>query len=215
MAKQIKLAAHARSGAGRTAVKKIRATGSIPAVIYGATQQATNLQVNAREMGEVLAHASGEHFLVELEITDGGAVSKRLALVQEVQHHPVRSTILHVDFHAVAEDEKLHAHIPVEATGEPIGVKNFGGRLEVLLHSLEVECLPKDLPDIIRLDVSSMNIGDAVHLRDLVLPAGVSARGDGDLTVVRIAGTVSATAAGPAEGGPTQPEVIREKKAEK
>ena len=214
MAKHIKLAAHTRSGAGRTSVKKIRAAGKIPAVIYGATQPSTNIEVGAREMGEVLAHATGEHFLVELEVADGASVSKRLALVQEVQHHPVRSTILHVDFHVVADDEKLHAHIPVETSGEPVGVKNFGGRLEVLLHSVEVECLPKDLPELIRVDVSAMNVGEAVHLRDLVLPAGVSVRGDGDLTVVRIAGTVSTTAA-EVVGGPTQPEVIREKKAEK
>jgi len=211
MSKQVKLAAQARSGVGRTSVKKLRAAGQVPAVIYGSTQASTNIQVGARQMQEILNHATGEHFLVELEIADGASVSNKLALVQEVQHHPVRSTILHVDFHAVAADENLHAEIPVETTGESVGVKNFGGRLEVLLHMVEVECLPKDLPEALRVDVSALKVGDALHLRDLQLPPGVSFRGDGDLTVIRIAGSVVADAAATAEG-PTQPEVIREKK---
>ncbi len=211
MAKQMKLAAQPRSGAGRIDVKKLRAAGQIPAVMYGAKQAATNLQLGAREVVEVLKHATGEQTLVELEIHDGAAVSSRLALIQEVQHHPVRQTILHVDFHAVSADEKLHAHVTVETHGEPVGVKTYGGRLEVLLHSIEVECLPKDLPELISLDVSAMNVGQAIHLRDLHLPAGVAYRGDGDLTVLRIAGatTDDETAS---EEGPSQPEVIREKK---
>ena len=211
MSKQVKIAAQTRSGVGRTSVKKLRAAGQVPAVIYGASQPSTNIQVGAREMQEILNHATGEHFLVELEIAEGASVSNKLALVQEVQHHPVRSTILHVDFHAVVADEVLHAEIPVETTGEAVGVKNFGGRLEVLLHMVEVECLPKDLPESIRVDVSAMRVGDALHLRDLQLPQGVAFRGDGDLTVIRIAGSVVADAGATAEG-PTQPEVIGEKK---
>ena len=192
MSKQIKLSAQTRSGAGRTEVKKLRAQGKVPAVIYGSSQSALNLQLGAREVVDALKHATGEQVLVELEIHDGGSTSSKLALIQEVQHHPVRQTILHVDFHAVAADEMLHAHVTVETHGEPVGVKTYGGRLELLLHSIEVECLPKDLPEVIRLDVTAMKVGDAVHLRDLNLPAGVAFRGDGDLTVLRIAGEVVA-----------------------
>ncbi len=211
MAKQIKLAAQARSGAGRIEVKKLRAAGKIPAVIYGAKQESTNLQIGAREVVEMLKHSTGEQMLVELEIHDGGTVSHKLALVQEVQHHAVRQTILHVDFHAVSADEKLHAHVTVEIHGESVGVKTYGGRLDVLLHSVEVECLPKDLPELISIDISALNVGDAVHLRNLHLPAGVSFRGDGELTVLRIAGATTAEEATASEG-PSQPEVIREKK---
>ena len=150
---------------------------------------------------------------MELEIADGASVTHNLALIQEVQHHPVRSTILHVDFHAVSADEKLHAQVPVETTGESVGVKTFGGRLEVLLHSIEVECFPKDLPELIRIDVSALNLGDAIHLRDVHLPEGVGFRGDGELTVIRVADSNATASEAAAEGGPTQPEVIREKKA--
>lgn len=211
MAKQIKLAAHPRTGAGRSEVKKLRAAGFIPAVMYGAKQASTNLQVGAREITDVLKHATGEQMLVELEIHQGGKAASTLALIQEVQHHAVRQTILHVDFHAVSADEKIHAHVTVEVHGESVGVKNFGGRLDVLLHSVEVECLPKDLPELISIDVSPLKVGDAIHLRDLKLPAGVSFRGDGDLTVIRIAGATTAEEPASTEG-PTQPEVIREKK---
>ena len=212
MAKQIKLSAQTRTGAGRTEVKKLRAQGKVPAVIYGAKQESINLQLGAREFVDVLKHSTGEQMLVELEINENGKTSSKLALIQHVQHHAVRQTILHVDFHAVSADEQLHAHVTVETHGEPVGVKTYGGRLELLLHSIEVECLPKDLPEIITVDVSALNVGDAIHIRDLHLPKGVAFRGDGELTVLRIAGATVADETAASEG-PSQPEVIREKKA--
>jgi large subunit ribosomal protein L25 len=169
------------------------------------------LQIGAREINEVLSHATGEQMLVELEIHDGSKTTSTLALIQEVQHHPVRSIVLHVDFHAVSADEKLHAHVTVDVVGEAVGVKTYGGRLELMLHDIEVECLPKDLPEIIKLNVAHLNVGDAIHLRDVELPAGVAFRGDGDLTVLRIAASTTGTEEVAAEG-PSQPEVIREKK---
>jgi large subunit ribosomal protein L25 len=213
MAKQIKLSAQTRLGNGRNSVKKVRAQGQVPAVIYGATQPALNLQLSARELTEVLAHASGEHLLVDLQISGEGKVENRLALIQEVQHDPVRRNVLHVDFHAVNADEKIHAQVPVEAFGESIGVKTYGGLLVMLLHSVEVECLPKDLPEVIRVDISSLNVDQALHVRELPLPSGVSFRGDGDVTVLRIAAPTTGELAS-AEGAPTQPEVIKEKKPE-
>lgn len=209
MAKQLKLAAEVRTSAGRSAVKKIKQQGLVPAVIYGAKQQPENLQVKAREIQNLLSHATGEHLLVELEI----AGSNRLALIQEVQHDPIRGDVLHVDFHAVSANERIHAEVPVEPVGEAVGVKTYGGILEIALHSLEVECLPKDLPEIIRIDVSALNVNEAVHIRDLQLPAGVSVRGDQDLTVVRVAPPTVSEVEAPA-GAAATPEVIKEKKEE-
>jgi large subunit ribosomal protein L25 len=215
MAKQVKLSAQTRTSIGRGAVRKIKQQGLVPAVVYGAKQQPQHLQLASRDIKNVLAHATGEHFLVELEIADGGSSTNRLALIQEVQHHPLRGDVLHVDFHAVSADELLHASVPVETTGEANGVRNFGGLLEVPLHSLEVECLPKDLPDVIRIDVSALNVGDAIHIRDLKLPQGVKAKGDLDLTVVRVAApTVQDETLVAAAEAPAQPEVIKEKKPE-
>lgn len=211
MAKQLKLSAQTRSVVGRSAVNKIKAQGLVPATIYGGHDKPVNLSLNKREISTLLAHATSEHVLVDLEIADGASKSSRLALIQEVQHHPLRRDVLHVDFHAVRADEKLHAEIPVEPFGEAAGVKNFGGILEIALHSLEVECLPKDLPELIRIDVSNLNVGEAIHVKDIALPAGVEARADGELTVVRVAApkVEAEPAAGAAAAGP---EVIKEKK---
>ena len=210
MAKQIKLTAQARSHAGRNAVKKIKSQGLIPAVIYGGAEPPQNLQVVAREMSRVLSQSTGEHFLVELQVADGAQVSSRLALVQEVQHHPVRGDVVHVDFQAVDANKALHSEVSIETIGEPSGVKNQGGLLELSLHSIEVECLPKDLPEVIAIDVSALSVGDAIHIRDLALPAGVVARGNPDLTVVHVAAPKVESEA--AAGAPTQPEVLKEKK---
>lgn len=210
MAKQQKLAAQTRLSVGRSAVNKIKEQGLIPAVVYGGKDKPVSLSINAREISTILAHATSEHFLVDLEINDGGATTSRLALVQEVQHHPIKGDVLHVDFHAVKADEKLHAKIPVEAVGEAAGVKNFGGILEISLHEIEVECLPKDLPEVITLDVSALGVGDAIHVQDIQFSEGVSARIDGELTVVRVAAPKVEIA--PEPGAAAGPEVIKEKK---
>jgi len=127
MAKQVKLSAQTRPLSGRSAVKKLNAEGAVPAVIYGGKEKPQSLQVSRREIQALLSHAIGENILVDLEINDKGAKSSRLALIQEVQHNPLGGAVLHVDFHAVSQNELLQANIPVEALGEAVGVRSFGG----------------------------------------------------------------------------------------
>jgi len=170
MAKQVKLSARPRTETGRNSVKHLRTRGVVPAVIYGHKDKPASLEINQREIAALLAHAVGENILVELTL-DGGAT--KLSLIQEVQHHPVRGDILHVDFLEVAMDELLHTEVPIESVGEADGVKDYGGLLEPSLRSLHIECLPKDLPEIIKVDVSALGLGQSLHVRDLVLPAGV------------------------------------------
>ncbi len=211
MAKQVKLSATRRSGIGRSAVRKIKAQGAVPAVIYGGKSQPESLQVSKRDISNILSHASGENVLVELEI-EGEA--GRVALMQEVQHSPLGGDILHVDFHAISMDELIEADVPLEPTGLPEGVKTFGGLLEQNIRSLEIECLPKDLPDFISVDVSKLNIGDSIHVRDLPLPEGVTTRVQPDLTAFSVvAPTVEVEPVATAET-PTAPEVITAKKEE-
>ncbi|MFZ4386869.1 MAG: 50S ribosomal protein L25 [Chthoniobacterales bacterium] len=208
MAKQVKLSARPRADVGRNSVKHLRSRGVIPAVIYGHKDQPANLEINNREIAAILKHAIGENILIELDI-DG---TTKLSLIQEVQHHPVRGDILHVDFLEVAMDELLHTEVPVEPFGEADGVKNYGGLLEHSLRSLAIECLPKDLPEIIRVDVSTLGLNQSLHVRDLVLPSGVKATTDADLTVFIVAEpkveVEPVAGAEPSKG----PEVIKEKK---
>ncbi|MBV9008541.1 MAG: 50S ribosomal protein L25 [Verrucomicrobia bacterium] len=210
MAKQVKLAAERREATGRGAVRKLKARGIVPAVVYGGREKPQPVQLFRRDLATVLSHASGENILVELEIAGEG--STRMAMVQEVQHSPVGGEVLHVDFHAVSMDEKIEADIPIEASGTANGVKNFGGLLEQSLRELTVECLPRDLPDRISVDVSNLNIGDSIHVRDIKLPDGVSANVQGDLTVFSVlAPTVEEEPAAATEAA-AAPEVITEKK---
>ena len=212
MAKQVTLSARHRTDVGRNSVKQLRTRGSVPAVIYGHKDQPANLEINAREITKLLAHAVGENILVELQIAgDKGATSK-LSLIQEVQHHPVRREILHVDFLEVATDEVLHTEVPVEPTGEADGVKNYGGLLEHSLRSLHIECLPKDLPEIILVDVSALGVNQSLHVRDIPLPQGVKATSDPDLTVFIVAESKTEVEPVATAASTAGPEVIREKK---
>src|SRR4051812_17454403 len=211
MAKQVKLTAERRTATGRSAVRKLKAAGSVPAVVYGSKDKPEALQVSKRDINALLSHAAGENILVELEI--GG--KRRVALVQEVQHAPVGGAVLHIDFHAVSVDEVIQADVPLEPVGVANGVKNMGGLLEQNLRSLAIECLPRDLPDVLTVDVSALNIGDSIHVREIPLPAGVTTRIQPDLTAFSVlAPTVEeepvAATAEPSAG----PEVIREKKEE-
>jgi large subunit ribosomal protein L25 len=215
MAKQVKLKAERRDGTGRSAVRKLKARGIVPAIIYGSKDKPQPLQVSAREINAMLSHASGENILVELEID--GEKSNRMALVQEIQHSPVGGHVLHIDFHAVSMDETIHAEVPLEGVGIPNGVKNFGGLLEQNLRALAIECLPRDLPDRITVDVSALNIGDSIHVREIQLPAGVAVKVQPDLTAFSVLAPaveeepVAAEVEAAAAAGP---EVIKEKKEE-
>ena len=213
MAKQVKLAARPRSESGRNAVKQVRARGSVPAVIYGSKTEPANLEVSRREIEALLSKAVGENILVELEIDEAGKKTNRLSLIQEVQHHPLRGEVLHVDFHAVSMTEEIEAEIVVESFGEADGVKNFGGLLEQSIRAVTIRCLPQNLPEIIRVDVTALKVGDSIHVRDLPLPEGVQVVDDADLTVFIVAEPTVAeesAAAAPSAG----PEVLKEKKPE-
>jgi large subunit ribosomal protein L25 len=215
MAQQAKLTVQTRTQVGRNAIKRVRKEGLIPGVIYGVGQEPINLEVNRRQLSTVLAHSSSENILLELEIVDGDNKRNSLAMIQEVQHHPIQRQILHVDFHAVSTTEKITAEVPIETVGEPIGVKTNGGLLEHNLRDLEVECLPGDLPDRIEVDVSGLDINQSIHVKDLKLPPGVEAVTDGDLTVVAVSAARVEEEPTEALGAtPTAPEVITAKKPE-
>src|SRR5204863_808988 len=144
--KSVALNAFARALGRRAGAKKLRSDGRIPAVIYGRQAAPQNLEINAKEIGDLIQHSISENVLVDLAVKDDSR-PKRLALVQEVQHHPLNGNILHVDFHEVAENEKVTVMVPVVTVGEAIGVKTSGGVLEHVLFKIKARALPKDLPE--------------------------------------------------------------------
>lgn len=203
------LSASPRTATGRGAARKTKAQGKVPGIMYGKSVQPTNLTFDAKEVSKLLSHAASENVLVDVQM-DGKV---QMALLQEVQHHPLSRRIMHLDLHAVAENETLHAHVPIEPFGEPAGVKTGGGNLDQSLRKLDLECQPRALPSIIRVDVSALKLGESIHVRDLQLPEGVKAKVDGAITVFVVHAPTVATEAAPAAGDAAKsPEVLKEKK---
>lgn len=184
--KSVPLNAAPRSQTRHGGLKKLRANGRIPANIYGRQTKAENLELDAREMTDLIHRSPSENILVDLTVKDN-ARQKRLALVQEVQHHPLSGKVLHVDFHEVAENETVTISVPVETTGEAVGVKTGGGVLEHVLFKIKVRALPKDLPEQIVVDVTHLEVGKSIHLGDIKAPVGVEIIGDRKLSVISVA----------------------------
>ncbi|MGA1236229.1 MAG: 50S ribosomal protein L25 [Limisphaerales bacterium] len=213
--KAVTLNAFERTLTRRAGAKQLRAAGRVPAVIYGRSKAPANLEINERELESLVKHSASETILVDLSVQGvDSKTANELALVQAVQHHPLTGRVLHVDFHQVAADEKVQVTLPIESQGSAAGVKN-GGVLEHVLFKVKVRALPKDLPEVLTVDVSSLDVGQIIHLGEIALPAGVEVVGDASIPVFAVAAPLTESAEATAESGaPTQPEMIKEKKDE-
>ncbi|MEY4386873.1 MAG: hypothetical protein RLY20_2156 [Verrucomicrobiota bacterium] len=214
--KSVALNASLRTVTRRNGNKTLRASGRVPAVIYGAKTTPQNLEVDAKELDSAIHHSASENVLVDLSIK-ADKNPKRLALVQDVQHHPLSGKVLHVDFHEVHENEKVTIFVPVETAGEPVGVKNGGGVLSHVTHKLKVRALPKDLPEQITLDVSALELNRAIHIGEVKAPEGCEILGHKEVVVVAcVAPRAEEEAAAPDEGAAAagDVEMIKEKKEE-
>ena len=193
----------------------MRAAGRVPAVIYGRQAKPQILELSAKEFGDLIHHSVSENVLVDLSV-ENDARAKRLALVQEIQHHPLEGDVLHVDFHEVTENEKVVIQVPLETVGEASGVKNSGGVLEHVVFKIKVRALPKDLPEQLIVDVSHLELGKSIHLGDIKPPAGVEILGEKHISVISVAmprteeEEAATTAEGEAAAGDV--EMIKEKK---
>jgi large subunit ribosomal protein L25 len=175
-----RLNVESRQGGGKSVAGRLRSAGKIPAVIYGHTVP-TSITVDAREFRNAFKRIT-ENAIVELHL--GSAVHE--VLVKDYQKDNLTGQILHVDFYEFEKGKALRTRVPIRLIGNPIGVKE-GGILESLLHTLEVECLPKDLPEEITLDVNELGLDRAMHVRDLTLPEGVRSLQTPDQVVCLVA----------------------------
>lgn len=212
MAKTIALKASVRTATGRTVAKKLRASGEIPAVIYG-KKGTQPIQIHSQELHDALHQVSSENVLFDLQLANGDKTDAKFVFLQDVVHDPLKDTIVHVDLHEIAADEEIHVEVNVVEQGEPIGVRVAGGLLEAPLRRLRVACLPKDLPEQIVVDVSNLEIGQAIHVRDIALPAGVTVLNPKDQSVFAVHAPTVEEEPKPGEAAAaTEPEVIKEKK---
>jgi large subunit ribosomal protein L25 len=217
--KAVPLTAFPRVLSRRGGSKKLRESGRIPAVIYGAKIQPKNLEFIRKDIDLLIKHSVSETLLIDLSIEGG---DKHMALVQEVQHHPLSGHVLHMDFHEVSPTETVTITVPVETTGIPVGVKIGGGTLEHVLFKLKVRALPANLPELITVDVTDLDLNKTLHIGEITAPEGVEILGDKNIPVVTVAApkvevAVDATADAAAAAEPAaakQPEMLKEKKEE-
>ncbi|PYI80612.1 MAG: 50S ribosomal protein L25, partial [Verrucomicrobia bacterium] len=215
--KTVPLSAYPRSLAGRGGAKKLRDGGRVPGIIYGGKGKAQNVELKSKDLENLIKHSVSENILLDLEI-EGDAKKTRLALLKEVQHHPLKSQILHVDLHEVAADEKVTVMVPVETVGEAAGVKTGGGVLEHVLFKIRIRALPKDLPEVMEVDVSHLEIGQTIHLGDIKAPPGVEVLGDKKVSVISVAEPITeaqeAAVLEASAAATSEVEMIKEKKEE-
>ncbi len=202
MSKVQELSCNTRKRSGSGAINSLRREGLIPAVIYGKGVDNRNVRLSRKAVETVLHHSASEHILVNLTVDE--AAPAQLALIQDVQHNPLSGQIIHIDFHAIKENEIIHASIPLELVGDAAGVK-AGGLLEHLIYSLAVRCLPRDLPEVIQVDVTALELGKSLHVHEIVMPTGVKSSIAGDIMVAmisepKVAAEVPAAAAPAAKG---------------
>jgi large subunit ribosomal protein L25 len=204
------LSATLRSESGKGAARALRRAGSVPAVIYGHKREPMSLAVSTRELERLLERISAETTVVELSID--GKVSR--TLIREIQKHPFKKQLVHVDFQELVAGEMITVNVPLVLVGVSVGVRSFGGILDQTMRELEVSVDPSAIPNHIDVDVSALGVGDSVHVRDLKLPAGVTVLTDSDASVVVVAAPkVNATdAAADAAAAAAEPEVLRAKK---
>jgi large subunit ribosomal protein L25 len=234
MTMAIEVTATPRGVQGRGASRRLRHSGRVPAILYGADKPAQNIELDHNELAQHLKHESFHASILTLTVEG----EKHQVLLRDVQMHPWRAQVLHIDFQRVAHDRKIHMKVPLHYVNQEIapGVKTGGGAVNHVLSEIDVSCLPDDLPEFIEVDLSNLQLGHSIHLSELTLPKGVECtqlRGGDDAVVVTIVvprvevepeveaapaveGAVATPAAAPAPGAEkAEPEKEKKKEGDK
>jgi len=208
------LIAHPRSETGKGAARKLRAAKQVPGVVYGHKREPQSLALDARDLQKMLDRVSADTTVFELRI-DGGTAR---TLIRDIQRHPFKREILHIDFQELVAGELVTVDIPLVLVGTPLGVRLSGGMLDQVLRTISVEVDPGNIPNHIDVDVSNLDLHQSIHVRDLTLPPGVEVLENEGETICVVAPPRAevevAPAAAEGEEPTAEPEVIRAKKEE-
>ena len=202
------LSAELRSDKGKGVSRKLRAAGRVPGVIYGHAREAQSLSVVARDLDKLLSHIAAGSTVVELSL--GGATTN--TLIREIQRHPFKRAILHIDFQELVAGEKVTVNVPLVYVGVPEGVRLSGALLEQIMHSVEVLADPSSIPNHIDVDVTHLAMGHSLHVRDLKLAEGIEVLSDEDATMCAVIAPRAVVEAAAVEPGAPEPELIRKAK---
>jgi large subunit ribosomal protein L25 len=208
----VQLSAVTRSTSGKGAARTLRSAGQIPAVIYGHARAPQALAVPTREFEKLLERVSAESTVIELTLAEGVART----LIRDIQRHPYKKQILHIDFQELVAGEKVSVNVPIVLTGVPDGVRVSGGILSQVMSELTIRCDPVNIPRRIEADVTHVLIGHSIHVSDLKAPEGVEIMDDADTTIAVVSAPKVEAEAPAAEGASTEgePELIRKTKEE-
>ena len=180
------LAAHLRKTSGKGAARKLRKNNQVPAIFYGPGTETVMLALDYPELERLLRQAGGENIILDLQVkSDSGTESKR-AMLKDIQVDPVKDTYVHADFYEISMDKEITVAVPIQLINTPVGVTN-GGVLQHIRRELTITCLPDKLINVFDLDVSGLDIGDSIHIRDIELPEGITSAEEGHLTVAVVA----------------------------
>jgi len=207
------LSAEMRSERGKGVARKLRAAGRVPGVVYGHGREPQSLSLVARDLDKLLSHIAAGSTVIELTL--GKATTK--TLIREIQRHPFKKQVLHIDFMELVAGEKVIVDIPLVFVGIPEGVRLSGALLEQIVHSIEVNVDPANIPNHIDVDVTALAMGHSLHVRDLKLPEGLEVLTDEDTTICAVIApraVVEEKAEGEVEGEAVagEPELIRKAK---
>jgi large subunit ribosomal protein L25 len=206
------LSATIRSDVGTGVARKLRQAGSVPGIIYGHGREPQALVLNTRELGHLLEKITAGSTVIELTV--GGKTSR--TLIREIQRHPVKQDILHIDFQELVAGEKVVVRVPLVFVGTADGVRTSGGVLDQVMHQVSIRVDPSDIPNHVNVDVTALTIGHSFHVRDLPLPAGVEVLDDLDATVCVVTApkAVEETVVAAVPEAAAEPELIRKPKGE-
>lgn len=212
---RIKLDVTKRDELGSSAMRRLRHSGIIPGIVYGKGKESIPVKVSIKDVYGVRGGHIAENVLLDLTVKDDGSELNKTVIVKEIQKDAVKGDWLHIDFNEVSLKEKLKTKTAIEITGSAVGVTQ-GGILEQIMHELEIECLPTDIPPRVDVDVTSLAIGQTIYVKDLVIPKKVTVLSNAELPVVSVAvpKAEEEVVPAPAEGEPAEPEVIGKGKKE-
>ncbi len=171
---------------GKGGARQVRREGNVPSILYGRETEPIPIVVNPNDLKEALSTEAGENTLLEIKIQGDGDEVSKLALLRDIQFDFLTSKPIHLDFQEVLMKEKLHVRIPVKFIGIATGVKNSHGILEEILREIEIECLPKDIPNFFEVDVSELDLGDSIHISDLKISEELTVLHEPEDTVVTV-----------------------------
>lgn len=183
---QVTLSARVRDTRGKGAARKLRRDKQVPAVFYGPHAAATMLSVNYSDLQSLIKSTASENIILQLRIESDQGTETRSVILKELQADPIKPLYYHADFYEIAMDKELTLNIALHLVGSPPGVAK-GGVLQPVKRDLQVSCLPGDMVESIEVDVSALEIGDAVHVKDIVLPKGIQSLEDEEETVAVVA----------------------------